>query len=56
MKQNKFEQFDAIKFCVKLEEGAIDNYEKIQKAFDNDYVSRVQVLWKMNHGLDNPPL
>jgi hypothetical protein len=38
------EQSYAIKFCVKLGEGTTDTYGKIQKAFGNDSVSRVQAL------------
>jgi hypothetical protein len=44
MEQNKFEQRYAIKFCVKLGEGAADTYEKIQEAFGNDSVSPAQVF------------
>jgi hypothetical protein len=35
--KNNIEQRYAIKFRVKLGEGAADTYEKIQKAFGNDY-------------------
>jgi hypothetical protein len=38
------EQRYAIKFCLKLWEGATDTYEKIQKAFGNDSPSRAQVF------------
>jgi hypothetical protein len=33
-----------MKFCVKLEEGATDTNENIQKAFDNDSLSCAQVF------------
>jgi uncharacterized cysteine cluster protein YcgN (CxxCxxCC family) len=38
------EQRYASKFCVKLGEGATDTYEKLQKAFRNDSLSRAQVF------------
>jgi hypothetical protein len=42
-----FEICYAIKFCVKLGQGATNTYDKIQKAFGNDSVSRAQVfLWR----------
>jgi hypothetical protein len=39
MEWNNLKQRYAIKFCVKLGEGATDTYEKIQKAFGNDSIS-----------------
>jgi transposase len=44
MDKDDLEQTYAIKFCVKLREGAIDTYEKIHKAFGNDSVSYAQVF------------
>jgi transposase len=44
MENNNLEQRYAIKFCVKLGEGATDTYDKIQKACGNDSVSRAQVF------------
>jgi hypothetical protein len=44
MENNNLEQRYAIKFCVKLGESATDAYETIQKAFDNDSLSRAQVF------------
>jgi hypothetical protein len=41
---NHIEQHYAIKFCVKLGEGDVDTYEKIQKTFGNDSVSRAQAF------------
>jgi hypothetical protein len=45
MEKNNLEQRYAIKFCVKLGEGATNTYEKIQKVFGNDSGSCAQVLW-----------
>jgi hypothetical protein len=42
--ENKFEQRYAVKFCVEFMEGATDTYEKIQKAFGNDSLSRAEEL------------
>jgi hypothetical protein len=42
--KNNLEQYYAIKFCVELGEGAIDTYEKIQKAFGTDSLSRAQLF------------
>jgi hypothetical protein len=33
-----------MKFCVKLEEGATDTYEKIHKAFGNDSILLAQIF------------
>jgi transposase len=44
MENNNLEQRYAIKYCVKLGEGATDTYEKIQKAFGNDSVSHALVF------------
>jgi hypothetical protein len=44
MEQNNLEQCYAMKFCVRLGEGATDTYEKIQTAFGNDSVSGAQVF------------
>jgi hypothetical protein len=44
MKNNNLEQRHAIKFCVKLGEGATETYEKIQKTFGNDSLSRAQAF------------
>jgi hypothetical protein len=43
--KNNLEQRYAIKFCVKVGEGATDTYGKIEKAFGNDSVSHTQVFW-----------
>jgi hypothetical protein len=40
---NREERY-AIKFCVRLLEGATDTYEKIQKAFGNDSLSRTRIF------------
>jgi hypothetical protein len=37
LEKNNIEQRYAIKFRVRLGEGTTDAYEKIQKAFGNDY-------------------
>jgi hypothetical protein len=44
MEKNNFEQRYAIRLGVKLKMGATDTYIKIQKAFDNDSLSRAQVF------------
>jgi hypothetical protein len=44
MEKKNLEQHYAIKFCVKLGQGATDIYQKIQKAFGNDPLSRGQVF------------
>jgi hypothetical protein len=44
MEKNNVERCYAIKLCVKLEDSATDTYEKIQKAFGNDSLSRAQVF------------
>jgi hypothetical protein len=44
MGKNNLEQRYAIKFCVRLGEGAADTYEKIQKTFGNDSLSRAQAF------------
>jgi hypothetical protein len=44
MENNNLEQRYAVKFCVKLGEGATDTYEKIQKAFGNNSVLHAQVF------------
>jgi hypothetical protein len=50
MGKNILEQRHAIKFCVKLGEGAIDTYEKIQKAFGDCSLSRAQVFrWRKSY-------
>jgi hypothetical protein len=43
MEENNLKQLYAIKFCVKLGEGASNIYEKMQKAFGNDSLSFTQV-------------
>jgi hypothetical protein len=65
--ENNFEERCAIKFCVKLREGATDTYEKIQKASGNDSVLLAEELrwykdlvngekrWKMTRDLNVPP-
>jgi hypothetical protein len=40
LENNNLEQHYAIKFCVKLGEGATDTHEKIKKTFGNDSLSR----------------
>jgi transposase len=52
MENNNLEQIHAVKFCFKLGEGAKDTYDKIQKAFGNDSVSRAQVF-RWNKGFAN---
>jgi hypothetical protein len=42
--KNDLEQCYAMKFCVKLRDGASDTYEKIQKAFGNDSLSYAQII------------
>jgi hypothetical protein len=42
MENNSLEQRHAIEFCIML--GEADTYEKIQKAFGNDSLSRAQVF------------
>jgi hypothetical protein len=42
--ENNLEQRYAIKFCVKLREGASYTYENIHKAFNNDSLSPAQVF------------
>jgi hypothetical protein len=44
MENNNLKQRYAITFCVDLEEGITDTYEKSQKAFGNDSLSRAQVF------------
>jgi hypothetical protein len=44
MEKNNLEQHYAIKFCVKLGEGATDTYEKMQIVFGNDSLSHTQVF------------
>jgi hypothetical protein len=41
--ENREERY-AIKFCVRLVEGAADTYGKNQKVFGNDSLSRAQVF------------
>jgi hypothetical protein len=38
------EELYAIKFCIRLGEGATDTYGKIQKTFGNDSASPAQVF------------
>jgi hypothetical protein len=42
--ENNLEQRHAIKFCVKLGDGATNTYEKVKKAFGNHSVSHAQVF------------
>ena len=44
MDQQKFEQCCAIKFCVKLGESATVTYEKLQRAYGEQSLSRAQVF------------
>jgi hypothetical protein len=44
LENNNLGQRYAIKFCVRLGEGATDTYGNIQKAFGNDFLSRAQVF------------
>jgi hypothetical protein len=44
MENNNLEERYEMKFCIKLGEGATNNYENTQKAFDNDSLSRAQVF------------
>ena len=44
MDRQKFEQSCAIKFCVKLGESATVTYEKLQRAYGEHYLSRVQMF------------
>jgi hypothetical protein len=44
MEKNDVKQRYAVKFCVMLGESATDIYEKIQKAFGKDPLSRVQMF------------
>jgi len=44
MDRLKFQQSCAIKFCVKLDETATVTYEKLQKAYGEHSLSRVQVF------------
>jgi hypothetical protein len=46
-RRNIFELGNAIKFFVRLGQGATDTYEKTQKAFANDYLSLAQIFrWR----------
>jgi hypothetical protein len=44
MEEKNLKQCYAIKFCVKLGDGATDTYEKIHKAFGNDSVLLAQIF------------
>jgi hypothetical protein len=44
MEKNNLEQSYAMRFCVKPGKCVTDTYGKIQKAFDNDSLSRAQVF------------
>jgi hypothetical protein len=44
MEKNNPEQLYGIRFCVKVREVATDTYDKIQRAFGNDSLSRAQVF------------
>jgi len=44
MDRQKFEQCCAIKFCVKLGESTTVTYAKLQRAYGEHYLSRVQVF------------
>ena len=44
MDRQKFEQGCAIKFCVKLGESATVTYEKLQRAYGENSLSRAQVF------------
>ena len=46
MHQQTFEQRCAIKFCVKLVKSATVTYEKLQRAYGENYLSRAQVPFK----------
>jgi hypothetical protein len=49
MATRNLQQRYAIRFCVKLGQGATDAYENIQKAFGNDSISRTEVFrWHKN--------
>jgi hypothetical protein len=68
MEKNNLEEYYAIKFRVKLGDGATDSYGKIQEAFGN-FLYHVRMYfggtktsyfgekwWKMNRDLNAPPL
>ena len=44
MDRQKFEQWCAIKFCVKLGESAAVTYEELQRAYGEHSLSRAQVF------------
>jgi len=44
MEKRNLEQRCAIKFCVKLNENAIDTYGKLKRAYGEHTVSRAQVF------------
>jgi hypothetical protein len=44
MEKNNLEKGHAVKFCIKLREGATDPYGKIQRAFGNNSLSRAQIF------------
>ena len=44
MDRQKFEQSCAIKFCVKLGESATVTYEKLQRAYEEHFLSSAQVF------------
>ena len=46
MDRQKLEQRCAIKFCVKLGESATVTYEKLQRAYGENSLSRAQVLFR----------
>jgi hypothetical protein len=45
MAKKNLKQHYVIMFCVKRGEDATDAYEKIQKAFCKDSLSRAQIFW-----------
>jgi hypothetical protein len=55
MENNNLEQRYAIKFCVKMGEGATDTYEKIMCSSISVGQSQIGDKW-WNHNLDDPPL